>query len=916
MTSRTVPALNEFAAVVEGRAHRAVGLGVAHDVDDSGLPAGDGPPDGGRDTVRVKDAFAVARKAFGDLDIVDHALVFRHCDVALVPICVLLVLPDEAQVGVVHDHHNYGDVVCRAHGKLLHMEREPEVAHDGDGAFASRDRSAECGGDIVAERARAAGREVMARQVNLLQLTGPYLGYAAAGRENDIVAKLERHIRTENDVVSAVYILAICRLFGWGTQRDAQGAVEMFRNGDVFRKYAYQTDNTRLSAAIRLYYYCAACAGAQQPVLPRRERTMDWVVLADYLYSNRRRGRRGVFRIRGNIERAGLSINPPPDPVYLRRLRFLCAQARGARESYITETELSYVRGALIGGIREDIESAVNLLTYIGDTKGFQDEIAIGAMLGHRGLFWSIDEKTAITGLHRYMQAQSDEDKAYAYAEHCLSNHDEMLKSAQSESKPGADAIARLFAITIAWLKKLADNGYAPAQKKLSKVLVESDSEASLEYLRAHAEHDASSKIELFRRLRDNKGRLGETISAAMEIYARDITAAIWLGDHYYRTNDYEKAIMVWRSHAGLNRPEIDMRLSHCYLHGLGTEINYGTAYSYVKGYADSDKTDETRLAATMFRAYKLGTNEQVNYEQSREKPSEKTLWRKWHIVMGLCLVTEQDLMTRLVISRLCSTIRRSEIPNKACTYRHVRPLVNLCELSYSIRKQRPGKWPETIAKALGHFKAAANLESGFAGVLVNLLDPETPALAEHTSYLTEIFSMLLITYMQDKDSFIELRMIVPFMHELIKMLDGLQFRVDAQVETDEWVINKKRGKAAKLGDGRASFILSKESPTLLDHRPRKLLETAELCNIGAAYLMRWYVAGTNKEVARAIRGAIRAGIQPVEPGSKVKVIDITVSRIWTYRYSGGRLDWLYNLILLPLQRVRVQWARIWISRN
>ena len=772
-----------------------------------------------------------------------------------------------------------------------------------------------------------------------------------------LIEKTRQRLESGGDVVSAVYTLAVCYLFGWGVGRDPAEAAGLFRSGSVLRDMASQTDPALLASAYRLYYYCAMCAKTPGPKLDRRDRRRDWAALADYLFAGETRNAFGTVR---RLERAGRMKMETPDNICGRRIKYFIAESRGVRQCRLSDDGYIYVRSALLGGIPEDVEAAANLLFYLGthdgssdphgvhdlhgargvngdaedprapyepyspyepydpqDPQGVyddtardvracdRDEMAIAAMLGFRGLFRILEDSGKPGDFQRFILAQSDDTDAYNYALNCLDIRRLMSESNRTEGITSPDAQSRMFALAIAWLKMLADKGYADAQLKLADVLKDSDADLAISYLRIHAEEYESSKKELFDRIYTDGDRFDEAFGIAKELYPKYDAIAMWLGKHYFDRREYDKALSVWRSHAGRGLPAVDMRLSYCCVHGLGAQRDYQLAYAHIREHVHDVDFNDAKLTALMMQTYNLGTNDAVRLVSMDGNRNDPVAMRKWHVVMGLHMLSKPGLRARAALAGYCAPISRTEIPNSVCMLQHVGPFVAICGLCSLLQVKQPGQWSNAVTAALDHFREAAVLGSGFANVLWCMLNPEKASRVGRAGYISDVCIRMSAEYRNNRESFTELLMIVPFMTELIAIIEGTRLRLEASVETDKWVRGKKLAAAAELGDGRAAFTLSKESPTLREYKPRIYHDIAMKCNIGAAYLVDWYIADTNGQASDAINGVLRLADQPVGPDTGARVADIALSRLKSYKFRKGQRNWLYNAAILPVQRIR-----------
>ena len=130
-------------------------------------------------------------EALGNLGVVDSSiLVVGHVYGVFEAVSALLVLTNQAEIGVVQDDHDDRLAIHGGNGDFLAKEGEAEVADDGDaGALRMRDLRAERGGNLVAECARSAGGQIAHGLVDLLQLTAPDLGDAAARGEHGVAVE-------------------------------------------------------------------------------------------------------------------------------------------------------------------------------------------------------------------------------------------------------------------------------------------------------------------------------------------------------------------------------------------------------------------------------------------------------------------------------------------------------------------------------------------------------------------------------------------------------------------------------------------------------------------------------------------------------------------------------------------------------
>ena len=101
-----------------------------------------------------------------------------------------MILPDQTQAGIVHDHHDQRNVICRCNCQFLRMEGEAEITHYRDSVLVRLGNlRAECGRNIITERTRAPRRHVQSWLVDCLELAGPNLVQSATGSEHRIILK-------------------------------------------------------------------------------------------------------------------------------------------------------------------------------------------------------------------------------------------------------------------------------------------------------------------------------------------------------------------------------------------------------------------------------------------------------------------------------------------------------------------------------------------------------------------------------------------------------------------------------------------------------------------------------------------------------------------------------------------------------
>ena len=126
----------------------------------------------------IPDADRLAAEAFGDRDMIDAVdAEFGRVDILerqlhlIVHLEAALRLADQAEIGIVHDDVDIGQLELRADGELLDQELEIVVAGERDD-FAMRigGAHAECGRQRPAERAGLAGIDPVARLVDAEEL--------------------------------------------------------------------------------------------------------------------------------------------------------------------------------------------------------------------------------------------------------------------------------------------------------------------------------------------------------------------------------------------------------------------------------------------------------------------------------------------------------------------------------------------------------------------------------------------------------------------------------------------------------------------------------------------------------------------------------------------------------------------------
>ena len=168
--------------VVDLGAHRDVGDPLQDDLDHDRHPElGHQLPglvEGVRQVVGVEHPDRLAAQPFGDLDVVDAVAVdLRGVDVVegqldvVVHLEAALALPDQAEVGVVHQHVDVGQLELRADGQLLDHELEVVVARQRDdlGVGPGGDHT-QRGRQRPAQRSGLTGVDPAARLVDVQEL--------------------------------------------------------------------------------------------------------------------------------------------------------------------------------------------------------------------------------------------------------------------------------------------------------------------------------------------------------------------------------------------------------------------------------------------------------------------------------------------------------------------------------------------------------------------------------------------------------------------------------------------------------------------------------------------------------------------------------------------------------------------------
>ena len=165
----------------------------------------------------------------------------------LVPVRVLLILADQAEVAVVHHDHDDGDLVLSGHGQLFPMNRKPASPTTTTAGSAGHATLAPmAAGNFVSERSRAAGSQIAPRPLDVLQLARPDLRDAAAGGEHGVgreetVDFLKHAVRLDGHVV----VIGLARQFG----RSAGSADARGRLGWYPRRRASSSRATSASLA-------------------------------------------------------------------------------------------------------------------------------------------------------------------------------------------------------------------------------------------------------------------------------------------------------------------------------------------------------------------------------------------------------------------------------------------------------------------------------------------------------------------------------------------------------------------------------------------------------------------------------------------------------------------------------------------
>jgi TPR repeat protein len=652
---------------------------------------------------------------------------------------------------------------------------------------------------------------------------------------------------------------ARCLVYGFGVERNLEKALVSADSFSFLEEGAESSG--KLFKGLKYYIDCriAADCGAKMPS-PRGYGCgggNPWRIIAQHEHDRIAGGNFAFYSSKWRIGKAvSSSVFESLDTHAQNRLRFIYAL-----ESFKFNGEWKEdISLGLLGGVKEDQDLAVWAIMEAGKRLEYHKEFKIASLLGYFGvssLISYIDSNAPISGIKfdRFSASARSDICAYHYAEYIF-----------NEGKHEA---------AFAWMRKCAESGYKPAQIFLAHMLKAhgGDHEEALHWLKKHADSDGQSKLELFFELKEDPKQVKAAEDLAIELCESHGKVAYWLGQRRFSQKRYPEALEALNLGHRLEDASSIALLSFCHLHGYGTKENLDLGLALLREAEEKDA--DASLPRMLLEASKIGAKVPLGILkkqfQELKNALEESSPDQAHFANAI--FNMQMLASLGPNARFWKTIKKFN--SRTAGFRSINaagqnncffPLITFCGASIASQWSRKGAYlvemaiedlafsascGNKLAAVLGDFIASEskraerlNMPSSFQRI-GQALKPlkRDQALAQTVAEIEksvneELFPALLDLYIESCADFNALRMIVPWMDDAFKTLEGMRLSRLCALRLEAGDTNRARDlliRSANCGDGQAAFemfqSLDKTSEDALYY-----LDIALKCNIAEAF--------------------------------------------------------------------------------
>jgi TPR repeat protein len=651
---------------------------------------------------------------------------------------------------------------------------------------------------------------------------------------------------------------ALCLAYGFGTEKNLERAMA---DADSFAAFSELADaEGKLLKGIKYYIECrlAAECGAKAPSPGGYGcgRSSPWRMLANW-ERDWTGGRK--FSILGSRWKAGQALVCKEweflDNHTQNRLKFAyAAESFKYDKQWRKEIEIG-----LLTGVKEDADVAAWAIMEAGRSLGFRSEYKVASLVGYKGvsaLVAQLDMKDGpIAGakFDRFVASGTDIECAYLYAEYIF-----------NEGKPEP---------AFAWMRKCASDGHKPAQLFLAHMLKNVGSlDESLFWLKKHADTDEQSKLELFFEIRDDPNQADEAERLAEELCHTHGKVAYWLGQRHFAKKRHKEALETLEIGHSLEDATCRALLAFMNLHGYATKENLERGLALMR---DAEKSDpDATLPRMLLEASGIGGTAPLENLKSQFKSwmttMEETNPDQAHFAsalfnLGIMARQPQNARFWKLIKERAELGQGFRSLNQAGANLCFFSLVELCGASVAAQWSRKGAYlvqaaiedlafcascGNVLAKILGDYIsqcADRALRLNMPSKIKRLSQVFSPvkkarslneAFDEIEASTLDIFPAMLDLYQASPEIFTSLRMIIPWMDEMCKTLEGIRLAKLSAKRLEAGESKRARdllARSAAAGHGEAAFEifqgLDKSSEEAVFY-----LDIASKCNMAEAF--------------------------------------------------------------------------------
>jgi TPR repeat protein len=659
---------------------------------------------------------------------------------------------------------------------------------------------------------------------------------------------------------------ALCSVYGFGSEKSLDSAKRVMGSESVGEALERCACEMRSYVSGLRYYIDSLIAAEENERIPSAKEygiknDNPWRLIAKH-ESMRTSEKISLQDVKWEAAKALGSKRPRCfDSHTWKRLRFI-----EAFEAFRFDCEWSEeVALGLCTGIKSDADLSVWAMMKLGRRMEYSKAFKIASLLGYKGMSALISyldvhgDPISDIKFDKFVASQRDTVCAYQYAEYIFN---------EGRIEPAFE-----------WMRKYAQEGYKPAQIFLAHMLKDhgGSQEEALFWLAKHAENDAHSKLELFLELKDDIKQYKKAEQLALELYQIHGKVAYWLGQYYFSLAKYKESFNALVVGDELNDSSSALLLAYCCMHGYGTKVDLKKSYALLSA-AEVNDSD-----AALPRLFSLacGLGVKVNPRQIKAKLNTlKALFEDQEPETGYltdALVSIQMLEKTGAHKRFWNKIWRHQKSSAGVTTVNIagqmpcfRPFIEFC--AAEIAAKWSGKGGAALRQAESNLIAAASHGSRLARILSDFMQSNeeeasrmnAPKIRNRIAMafspfrgkarLSDVLSRiesamndsllpkLCDLYTESSEEFHSLKMVVPWMDEVCKTLEGMRLYRESSAEMDSERPDFIKGRdalirSAEAGDGRAAMDIFSSLPEKDEKETLFYLDIALACNISQAFI-------------------------------------------------------------------------------